>query len=371
MSWLFVPASVVSKAASNSPCLTPEPFVMSRGKPMRWPSLQRAWKTKAWMKRLSGLTLPPSTASRGVARWIASLPVSRVSPSPSPASASHKTTPDGSGPTLQEYLAKYDPASSSWKTCQGSFLPDLETFSGTWPRSGSMRDGVVFERPTLAPVKGANGGSAWPTPTVKSEAQTAENPTPGQTGGTTLPGEAMRWPTPRVTTSGMAPSQKEIAEGNPKKRLEVSAQLWTTPCADDTGNRTKQYAQGGTALSMQAGQWPTPHASAGTGAGNAGRAGGVNIQTAVATWPTPTTRDHKDGATTLENTPVNGLLGRQVLVTPMDGKPTSKNTRTLNPRFVEALMGWPIGWTDCERAVTASSPSKPRSRGELSQFGYG
>lgn len=31
-------------------------------------------------------------------------------------------------------------------------------------------------------------------------------------------------------------------------------------------------------------------------------------------WPTPTSRDHKDAASTLENTPVNSLLGRQVQV---------------------------------------------------------
>jgi hypothetical protein len=29
--------------------------------------------------------------------------------------------------------------------------------------------------------------------------------------------------------------------------------MWTTPCADDTGARTEKYAQGGTALSTQAG----------------------------------------------------------------------------------------------------------------------
>ena len=48
-------------------------------------------------------------------------------------------------------------------------------------------------------------------------------------------------------------------------------------------------------------------------------------------WMTPTARDHKDGATTLANTPVNGLLGRQVLVTPMAGSDTSEPRRTLEP----------------------------------------
>lgn len=34
--------------------------------------------------------------------------------------------------------------------------------------------------------------------------------------------------------------------------------MWTTPVGDDTGTRKKRYAQGGTALSMQADNWPTP-----------------------------------------------------------------------------------------------------------------
>ena len=32
---------------------------------------------------------------------------------------------------------------------------------------------------------------------------------------------------------------------------------------------------------------------------------------------------------------------------------------TLNPRFVEWLMGWPIGWTDCDSQVTEWFLLKP------------
>jgi len=82
---------------------------------------------------------------------------------------------------------------------------------------------------------------------------------------------------------------------------------------------------------------------------------------------TPTARDHKDGATTLVNTPVNGLLGRQVLVTPMAGNDTSDARRTLNPLFVEALMSCPIGWTGFACVVMAWSSWLRRMRCELSQ----
>lgn len=59
-------------------------------------------------------------------------------------------------------------------------------------------------------------------------------------------------------------------------------------------------------------------------------------------WPTPLARDHQDGDATA-NVPTNGLLGRAV---PRD--PTSRPGR-LNPDWVEMLMGFPIGWTDCGR----------------------
>ena len=85
-------------------------------------------------------------------------------------------------------------------------------------------------------------------------------------------------------------------------------------------------------------------------------------------WMTPTARDHKDGATSLANTPVNGLLGRQVLVTPMAGRDTSEPRRTLNPLFVEALMGWPTGWTGFGSVATEWSRWSRRMRSELSQF---
>ena len=83
---------------------------------------------------------------------------------------------------------------------------------------------------------------------------------------------------------------------------------------------------------------------------------------------TPTARDHKDGATSLANTPVNGLLGRQVLTMPPAGGDTSDTRRSLNPLFVEALMGWPSGWTGFGSAATAWSRWLRRMRCELSRL---
>lgn len=124
------------------------------------------------------------------------------------------------------------------------------------------------------------------------------------------------------------------------------------------------------------GLWPTPTANCGNGPGTQGRKGGLNLQTAVAQkWPTPKASDYnKRGAIDVEN-PRNGLAGA-VLKFPT---PQASDCRdrgdmsdpviqrrianckqvnlsmvvkdgpapgTLNPDWVEWLMGWPIGWTD-------------------------
>lgn len=44
--------------------------------------------------------------------------------------------------------------------------------------------------------------------------------------------------------------------------------------------------------------------------------------------------------------------------TPTGGIRTSNNGRMLNPRFVEALMGFPIGWSDCAPLAVPSSTDK-------------
>ncbi len=67
----------------------------------------------------------------------------------------------------------------------------------------------------------------------------------------------------------------------------------------------------------------------------------VNLCQAVKMFPTPTSRDHKDGsAEACKNVPDNGLLGRVI------HQNSGEITGSLNPVFVEWLMGVPKGWTD-------------------------
>lgn len=63
------------------------------------------------------------------------------------------------------------------------------------------------------------------------------------------------------------------------------------------------------------------------------RKNGYDLCTAaqLASWVTPTSRDHKDGRSTLENTPVNALLGRQVQLAGWASPCTPNGVRSMDP----------------------------------------
>jgi len=98
--------------------------------------------------------------------------------------------------------------------------------------------------------------------------------------------------------------------------------------------------------------WPTPKASAaGPDFAKMTRSGtGISLQTAVAMWPTPTAQDAKNNGAPSQmerNTkPLNAEVGG-----------------ALNPTWVEWLMGWPLGWTDCAASGTDRFRQWLRSHG--------
>lgn len=109
---------------------------------------------------------------------------------------------------------------------------------------------------------------------------------------------------------------------------------WPTPVAD--GDRTTNYAQGGTSLGWAVRNVPTP-----TVHGNYNRKGASkNSGNGLATWvrqvPTPTCHDRKGKSGAKRG---KGAHAGPCLTMVVGGN--------LNPMWIEWLMGWPLGWTDC------------------------
>jgi len=103
------------------------------------------------------------------------------------------------------------------------------------------------------------------------------------------------------------------------------------------------------------GLWRTPHASDGEGGVmemRPGTTGHYKLRDHVhpknaKMWPTPTGRDHKDGtAQSCANVEENGLLGRVI------HDKDNPQLGSLNPTWVEWLMGYPEGWTDLKDSET-------------------
>ena len=113
----------------------------------------------------SGMTCEPSTGDRGEESQKSSAVASPAKTSPASAAVkdSAASTQD-CGPKCEGSWAKYNPATSSWKTRQCSLLGGLESYSETWPDWGTTRNGESFRRaPSVLHIHG-KGCSYWPTP---------------------------------------------------------------------------------------------------------------------------------------------------------------------------------------------------------------
>lgn len=141
---------------------------------------------------------------------------------------------------------------------------------------------------------------------------------------------------------------------------EADCGLWATPNVPNGGRSIKHatikgrtaYHNGGKVqivLEAQVKLWPTHTVSSGAQVAEdptPGQTGGTTLEGAVraSLMPTPTSRDQKDGsAQSCKNVPVNGLLGRAV-----HSYPNSSPSGSLNPTWVEGLMGYPHGWTEVD-----------------------
>lgn len=147
-------------------------------------------------------------------------------------------------------------------------------------------------------------------------------------------------------------------------------------------------------LNDEAAHWSTPSVADVTG-GRTSRSGDrkgellLNSMAAYVSqnsWPTPTSLSRPRNPETLEKcldyrqakagqTTVPLYLEEVALASSLpapetapDGPTSLSERRSLNPLFVEWLMGWPTGWTASECSATALCRFKRRMRSALSQL---
>ena len=383
MVWLYVPGLVVSKWESESPIPNLEQSLTWRGKPFPRRSWQNVWKKDYWIQVLFGLTSRPSILNPGVESFRSSLAVFPVNLGVLPESGKKLPTLGGYGTQSLKSFAKLDPSMSFLRTSPEWLLEDLNVFSGRWPKSGSMRSGICFERPIAEHRKSGNACSSWATPTahdgrrpgldmkstqkrnlsrevgewVNQNWPTPRAANPGSrkpgTGGKVLNEEATKnWPTPAANPYGTNQGGAAGRTGPVRPSLETLAKVWPTPTTTERSGTNPKTGRGDGLSKIAKEKWPTPTVGDSRNAANntAGRSedakhhhSGNTLIDATRKWATPTSRDWKDGASPSEKVPTNSLLGRQAPRShPKGSKPV------LNPRFVEHLQGLPIGWTGSE-----------------------
>ena len=309
MSWLFSQALVAEYLEVTSS--DGEPFAPLSGNPTQLAYLPPDKMTA--FSRLSrfGMTFKPLTDDRGEELLTLFREVFRAKTSAAQGRGLDLMgSAQGCGEKWRGSSARYDQDSLSWKTHQYSLLGGLTEFSETWPRWGLMRNGELFPQQTLVPPTGETESGLLPTPLASL----------GTNGG---------------------PNQRD-SSGRPG--LQMAAMMWQTPVADDAVNRKarKWNSRGEPKLSAQV-LWPTPtcgmapHSQLSPESSQRelirslrDRGGPSTLAIAVqAKWPTPRAFMHKDSTTDRGKHNLGEVVGG-----------------SLNPVWVEWLMGWPLGWTN-------------------------
>ena len=262
--------------------------------------------------------------------WLTSfLPASHVNRSASPASERETPTTETSGLKPSMSFAEYDQFTRTWRTYQVSLLtltPD--EFSETWPKAGMTVDGVGYLQPKQELRIAEIGYGLLPSPRANKWGQPDSHGKP-----------MWMFPTPAATPYGTNQGGGMGRTGPVRHSLNTMARkgLWPTPTNSMmTMGDLEQARYSGTdphrpSYAEVNRNWPTPHGFSKDGKSNG--PSGNELGRAVNQFMTPT-------ASRRDATPKQFKRGNPNLAAQVGG--------SLNPTWVEWLMGWPLGWTALE-----------------------
>ena len=130
-------------------------------------------------------------------------------------------------------LGKFDPDTPSLKTSQTCLMENgelgLSEYSGTFPRSGMMRSGTVYQLPNLARTITEIGPGLLPTP-VASDMGSASSKRINQTGHPKAAlREAVFWPTPNASQGGTTGNWKPVRDSGHTVQLSLAQSVRNLP----------------------------------------------------------------------------------------------------------------------------------------------
>ena len=131
------------------------------------------------------------------------------------------------GQSAPVLLGSFDPDTQSLRTSQTCLMENgeigLSEYSETFPRSGMMRSGTVYQLPRLAPTTAETESGLWPTPTAMTGGEgIAPSHLDGSHGWSlgaaakdSLSQEPVRmWPTPNEDAAGTPNGKMQKMLGN-------------------------------------------------------------------------------------------------------------------------------------------------------------
>ena len=143
---------------------------------------------------------------------------------PTPKAGNPGSRKPGTGGKVLNEEAKNWPTPNTRDTRRGCNQKQLATEVDRWPTPTVAEADKIGNRPNY----GQHGLSNHPALVGYPEREKMEK-SKGQDGNSTNPD---KWPTPRVSSAN-GPSESEVKQGNPKRRLETEVSIWPTPAARD------------------------------------------------------------------------------------------------------------------------------------------
>lgn len=355
----FVPdmAALISDSNEQSRLCAQSLLVRSKPSPARTWSLK--WKRDSWTRHLYGRILNPSHGPTFTASWTSLVAATRASHSAQPASDSAPKTHDTFGRIYQPELLSCDQQYVSLKTSRDISRWGCPTSSKTWQDWVTERRGAYSARLKSARRISASGSSSWPTANARDWKDSIT--------GTHPPSR----PNMSEQTLGQAVSVMHGQAAPASSSSGGSRQGWSTPTTTDAAAmspelRPSRIATGRKTdyLARQV-QWATPQASdpEHSGPNQRDSSGRPALPAQAVQWATPQTRDNRSGGAERwanaeeRSRNLNDQMAAQ-----------TKQNAKLNPRWVETLMGLPVGWVmpSCVSPVTIEPTSSDSSATELS-----